>query len=78
MDTEQPPYISKFIRLIMPDASERDQLDAQRDLDRYLDVIDRIAERIHREKSAARDKTANSDMSTVITTNQGETRNASP
>lgn len=67
MHIEQQPYISKFIKLIMPDATERDQLDAQRDLDGFLDIIDRIERRIALEESGQRDKTAVSDTNTSIT-----------
>jgi hypothetical protein len=53
MEPENADEISPFIRAVMPTASLAEQREAERNLDRFLAVIDQIHARITREQSTA-------------------------
>lgn len=56
MENKEQPDISEFVKMIMPDASIDEQVQATMNWDRFLDVIDDIYERIVREREADRKK----------------------
>jgi hypothetical protein len=53
--------ISPFIKAVMPTASLDEQREAERNLDRFLAVIDRIHARIKREQSQSTHDNAGDD-----------------
>lgn len=53
MEHNNPHEVSEFIKLVMPTATLAEQRDAERNLDRFLAVIDEIHARITREREAA-------------------------
>lgn len=54
---DREPYISSFVRHLLPDASEAEQRAAQANVDNFVAVLYRICDRLARDEAeSARDK----------------------
>jgi len=73
MELENPEDISPFIRAVMPNHTPTEQREAERNLDRFLAVIDEIHARITRELEAPAEADPHDNVGHDATVNSGVT-----
>ena len=61
--------VSSFILAVMPNATEKEQREAEKNLDRFLDVLDAIAQRLAHEELYRDKNDAGARLTTSLTGN---------